>query len=108
VSEIVTRLRDRRLNVWNQAKEIADRAAEENRNFSPEEQGQWDGLNGELDKLDARIKSAIETEQRSKDQDEAFNRLQGKPQERGGQQDSKGSTELRAEDHRAFLRRDRH
>jgi HK97 family phage major capsid protein len=96
VSEIVTRLRDRRLNVWNQAKEIADRAAEENRNFSPEEQGQWDGLNGELDKLDARIKSAIETEQRSKDQDEAFNRLQGKPQERGGQQDSKGSTELRA------------
>jgi HK97 family phage major capsid protein len=102
VSEIVTRLRDRRLNVWNQAKEIADRAAEENRNFSPEEQGQWDGLNAELDKLDARIKSAIDTEQRAKDQDEAFNKLSAKPQERGGAKpESKTSTEFRA-----FLRGD--
>jgi HK97 family phage major capsid protein len=97
MSEIVKRLRDRRLNVWNEAKGLADRAADENRAFSPEEQGQWDGLNTELDALDTRIKSALDTEQRSKDQDEAFNRLQGKPQERGGgQADQKGSTELRA------------
>jgi HK97 family phage major capsid protein len=96
VSEIVTRLRDRRLNVWNQAKEIADRAAEENRNFSPEEQGQWDGLNAELDALDTRIKSAMDTEQRAKDQDEAFNKLSAKPQERGGRPEAKSSTELRA------------
>lgn len=95
MSEIVNRLRDRRLNVWNQAKEIADRAAEENRNFSPEEQGSWDALNGELDALDKRIKSALDTEQRAKEQEEAFNRLEGQPQKRGGPQQNAGTEELR-------------
>jgi HK97 family phage major capsid protein len=77
VSEIVTRLRERRLNVWEQAKAITDRAVEDNRAFKPEEQGEWEALNGELDALDARIKSAIDTEARAKEQDEAFNRLSG-------------------------------
>lgn len=95
MSDIVNRLRDRRLNVWNQAKEIADRAAEENRNFSPEEQGSWDGLNAELDALDKRIKSALDTEQRQKEQDEAFNRLNDRPQQRGGQHQQQGNDELR-------------
>jgi HK97 family phage major capsid protein len=79
VSDVVKRLRDRRANVWEQAKELADRAAEENRSFSAEEQGSWDAHNEELDKLDARIKSAMDTEQRAKDADAAFDRLQGKP-----------------------------
>lgn len=97
MSEIVKRLRDRRQNVWSQAKELADRAAEENRAFTPEEQGQWDAHNGELDALDTRIKSALDTEQRAKDADTAFAKLEGKPQERGkGQQESEGQTELRA------------
>jgi len=94
VSDIVKRLRERRLNVWNQAKEIADRAAEENRNFSPEEQGSWDALNGELDALDKRIKSALDTEQRAKDAEDAYQRLEGKPQDRGAP--DKAGTELRA------------
>lgn len=97
MSEIVKRLRDRRQNVWSQAKELADRAAEENRAFTPEEQGQWDAHNGELDALDTRIKSALDTEQRAKDADTAFAKLEGKPQERGkGQQESDAQTELRA------------
>lgn len=95
MSEIVKRLRDRRLNVWEQAKGLADRAAEENRAFSPEEQGQWDGLNTELDALDTRIKSALDTEARAKEQEEAFNRLSGKPAERGAPE-SKTADELRA------------
>jgi HK97 family phage major capsid protein len=104
VSDVVKRLRDRRANVWEQAKELADRAAEENRSFSAEEQGSWDAHNEELDKLDARIKSAMETEQRAKDADAAFDRLQGKPVTRttsGGSNettsggDSTISTELR-------------
>lgn len=101
MSDVITRLRDRRLNVWEQAKGIADAAAEQNRNFSAEEQGTWDALNSELDQLDTRIKAAIDTEQRAKEQDEAFNRLSGKPQTAGaGQQDERGK-ELRA-----FLRGD--
>jgi len=100
VSDIVVRLRERRLNVWNQAKEVADRSAEENRNFTAEEQGTWDALNEELDKLDARIKSALDSQQRSKDQEEAFNRLEGKPVERGGQ------TDARSAEIRSFLRGD--
>jgi HK97 family phage major capsid protein len=101
VSEIVKRLRDRRLNVWNQAKEIADRAAEENRNFTAEEQGQWDGLNAELDQLDTRIKAAMDTEARAKEQEEAFNRLSGKPAGGGGPQ-----LDQRAQELRSFLRGD--
>lgn len=75
MSEIVKRLRERRANVWEQAKELADRAADENRAFSAEEQGQWDAQNEELNTLDTRIKSALDTEQRAKDADEAFERL---------------------------------
>jgi len=96
VSDIVKRLRERRLNVWNQAKEIADRATEENRNFSPEEQGSWDALNTELDNLDKRIKSALDGEQRAKDTEDAFNRLEAKPQTAGGAPESRAATELRA------------
>jgi HK97 family phage major capsid protein len=83
MSEITKQLRDRRLNVWEQAKAVAAAAADQNRAFSAEEQGTWDALNGELDQLDKRIKSALETEQRSKDADDAFNRIQGRPVDRG-------------------------
>lgn len=102
MSDIVKRLRERRANVWNEARGLTDRAVEENRNFNADEQGTWDALNAELDQLDARIKSAIDTEQRHKDQDEAFNRLSGKPQERrtapetGSGQDGHTSEELRS------------
>ena len=102
-SEVAKRLRDRRLNVWNEAKGLADSAAEENRAFSAEEQGKWDALNEEIDKLDVRIKSVLETEQRSKDADAAFDALSGKKAEKGrrnapddGDGDPKYATEMRA------------
>src|SRR6266498_1190297 len=98
MSDIVKRLRDRRLNVWEQAKELADKAAEENRAFSADEQGTWDALNEEIDKLDSRIKSAMDTEQRAKDADDAFDRLAGKrePDQRTVDADvMKGNTEIR-------------
>jgi HK97 family phage major capsid protein len=79
MSEVTTRLRERRANVWEQAKALADRAADENRAFNGEEQSSWDTLNAELDALDKRIKSVIDGEQRAKDTEEAFTRLEGKP-----------------------------
>lgn len=106
MSEMVKKLRERRNNVWEQAKAIADAATEANRNFSAEEQGQWDVLNEEINQLDARIKSALDTEQRAKDTDDAFNRLhggQGKGNggapgagQRGGGQGEGEGDELRA------------
>ena len=96
MSDVVKRLRDRRLNVWNQATEISDRASEENREFSPEEQGAWDALNTELDRLDARIKSAIDTEKRAKEADEAFNALERQPVKPGIPGASNGPSSERA------------
>lgn len=96
MSEIVKRLRDRRNNVWEQAKEIADRAAEENRNFSAEEQGTWDGLNAELDALDKRIKSALEVEERAKAADETFERVAGKPADKDAPPQQQSNEEFRA------------
>jgi HK97 family phage major capsid protein len=84
---MVQRLRERRANVWEQMKAIADKASEDNRNFSAEEQGSWDAMNEELEKLDTRIKSALDTEARAKEADDAFNRLHnpGAQQRSGGQ-----------------------
>jgi HK97 family phage major capsid protein len=97
VSEVAKRLRDRRLNVWEQAKAIADTAATENRAFSAEEQGTWEALNEELDTLDTRIKSVLDTEKRSKDADEAFNAIAGKQPDNGGMMPrSKSDQELRS------------
>lgn len=87
MSTMVETLRGRRANVWEQMKALADKASEENRAFSAEEQGQWDVMSEELDKLDARIKSALDTEQRNKDADDAFNRLHGGKAKDGGAND---------------------
>jgi len=84
-SEVAQRLRDRRLNVWEHAKEIADRAVEENRALTPEEQGAWDQANEELNNLDTRIRSVLDAEKRSRDADEAFNSIAGRqPAKTGG------------------------
>jgi HK97 family phage major capsid protein len=80
MSEIAKRLRDRRLNVWNDARGLADGAAEANRSFTAEEQGTWDALNSELDALDKRIGAVLEQEKRAKDADVAYDSLVGKPQ----------------------------
>ena len=74
-SEVTKRLRDRRLNVWEQCKALADTAATENRAFTAEEQGSWEVLNEEMDNLDKRIKAALDAEQRAATADQAFNRL---------------------------------
>lgn len=83
MSGVVERLRERRANVWEEAKALADVAADENRNFSAEEQGKWDALNGEIDQLDVRIQSALKTEKAAKDTDNLFNEIRGgKPEPR--------------------------
>jgi HK97 family phage major capsid protein len=79
MSEVAKKLRDRRLNVWEQSRALADTAAEANRAFTAEEQGTWDALNEELDKLDKRIGAVLDQEKRARDADAAYNDLAGKP-----------------------------
>jgi HK97 family phage major capsid protein len=102
MSEMIKRLRERRLKVWEEVKALADRAAEENRAFEAAEQGQYDALNGELDRLDERIKSAIDTEQRAKDADDAFNKLAGGERREPGDGEQRNDTTN--EELRKFLR----
>src|SRR5229473_1570203 len=74
-SEVTKRLRDRRRQVWEQCKTLAEDAANENRAFSAEEQGSWEVMNEEMDTLDRRIKSALDAEKRSADADAAFDAI---------------------------------
>jgi HK97 family phage major capsid protein len=96
MSEVAKGLRERRASVWEQAKALADKAAEENRNFSGEEEASWTALNAELDALDKRIKSVLEGEQRAKDAEDAMSKLRGEPRKgkQGGPEDQ-GDEELR-------------
>ena len=77
MSELIKRLRDRRANVWEQAKALADGAAEENRSFSGEEERQWQEANAELDALDTRIKAVLDGEARAKATEEQFDAIHG-------------------------------
>lgn len=97
MSEMLDKLNTRRNNVWEQMKALADAAANENRSFSAEEQGSWDVMNEELDKLDARMKSAMETEKRAQEAEKMFEGLRGKPEANGpeDEQRSQTSEELR-------------
>ena len=84
-SEVAKRLRDRRLNVWNDAKKIAEDAAGENSaSFTPEEQGRWDAMQEEMGTLDTRIKAVLDTEKRAADADKAYDDLAGKQVDKRG------------------------
>ena len=78
-NELAKRLRDRRLNVFNQARAIVDVAVEENRNLSAEEQGTYEALNEEIDTLDKRIKAVLDQEKRAADADAQYATLTGGP-----------------------------
>lgn len=102
MSDLVKRLRESRLNVWEQAKSLAERAADENRAFSADEQATWETLNAEIDALDRRMKSIAEAEVRAKETEEKFAAIEGRPKEAGkDQRQADTNNELRA-----FLRGD--
>jgi HK97 family phage major capsid protein len=89
MSDMVVRLRERRAKIWEDLKAIADKATEDNRAFEASEQGAWDAMNEEMDKLDQRIKSALDTEKRAKEADESFEALT-RQEKRGGGRDGGG------------------
>lgn len=93
-SEVAKRLRDRRQNVWNDAKKIAEDAAQENRSLTDEEQGKWDAMQEEMGKLDVRIRAVLDTEKRAKDADDAFDALSGKKPAQGQAQRTAGGSKM--------------
>lgn len=101
---VVETLRERRNRVWEEAKTLADSAAEENRAFTAEEQGKWDALNEEINSLDTRMKSALETEKRAKDTDDLFNSIRG---EKKSEKPGEKAADDNQNELRAFLRGER-
>lgn len=85
-SEVAKTLRDRRQKAWHEAKELLERTSTENRAFTGEEEGKWQALNGEIDKIDERLKVVLDAESRAKSMDQAYDDLEKRPsvQARGG------------------------
>jgi len=79
MSEVVKSLRQRRLECWEAAKAVAERAADEKRSMTGEEERQWEENNAEMSKLDERITAILKGEQRAKEAEDAMSRLAGKP-----------------------------
>jgi HK97 family phage major capsid protein len=73
------RLQERRLNVWEQAKELLDTAEGEKRDLTAEEEGKYQALNADIDAIDQRVKDFIDGEKRAKDAEAAFEGLLAKP-----------------------------
>lgn len=59
-------MRERRLEMWLRAKNLAEAAAAQNRGFTPQELDLWDDLNREMEVLDRRIAAIINAENRLK------------------------------------------
>lgn len=82
MSETVTRLLERRANLVNQMREVAERAVDENRDMTAEEDRQFTEMNSEVDALQKRADAMLAGEKRAKEIEDSFASLTGKPQER--------------------------
>jgi HK97 family phage major capsid protein len=96
MSDLAQKLVDRRVSLVKNMQEIAERAVDENRDMSAEEDKTFTTMNAEVDALQKRIEAVIEGETRAKDTEEAFDRLAGKPQERKTPSENKERDELRS------------
>ncbi|MFF4347536.1 phage major capsid protein [Streptomyces sp. NPDC001530] len=94
MSEFIKRLQERRLNVWEQTKELLDTAEGEKRELTADEEQTYQRLSADLDKIDERVKDMVEAEQRTKDAEAAFAGLLDKPIE-GRQGPTDRQSELR-------------
>ncbi len=69
----IKKLLEERANVWEKAKELVDRAEAENRDFTVEEQAQYDKMFDEMDSLAKRAKRLEEQEKEDRELDKPVN-----------------------------------
>lgn len=81
--ELITRLQERRLNAWEQAKSILENAETEGRGLDAAEEEAWQRANTDLDALDERITALVDAEQRAADAAAAFAAIDARPADRG-------------------------
>lgn len=96
----IVEMRQKRVNLWEQAKGLHDRAKEEKRALSAEEREQWDKLNAEIDSL----KEQIDREERAQAIEADLAAQQARPEGEGEErQGPAGQAEYR-DVFRAYLR----
>jgi HK97 family phage major capsid protein len=84
VNPTVKKLQENRKRVWKTITDIADRAAEENRALSGDEERQYREGDSELDNLDKRIQDILNGEQRAKDTADQIEAIAGRRTEQTG------------------------
>jgi HK97 family phage major capsid protein len=102
----VKRLQERRATVWASAKAVADRASEENRNMSGEEDRQWAEWMSEMTSIDNRVQDILTGEERAKNAEQRVAALAGQPIDQsapGGGGSQQLSMEQEASELRRFL-----
>ena len=95
MSDAVKKLLERRANLVTQMREVAERAVDENRDMTADENRQFTECNAEVDALQERADAMLAGEKRAKEIEDSFASLNGKPQERKTNEQGVGA-ELRA------------
>lgn len=76
-AELIKRLQDERLRLWEEQKAALDKAEEAKRDLEGEEEQAWQRRNSRIDEIDERVKELVDGQQRADDAAAAFDRLLG-------------------------------
>ena len=68
--------------MWNEARAILETGAQENRELTAEEQGTWERMMEELDRIDGKLEGVLNAEKRAADTDAAFDAIGKRPADR--------------------------
>lgn len=96
MSAMVNALLEKRANIWEQAKGLLDKAAEEKRDLSAEEQTQYDRMTADLAELRSRADKLKEDEENARASEEALRSLSAGPKREKSSTPDGDDDELRA------------
>lgn len=99
MDDTITRIRAKRQQVWESARDLADVAASENRSFNSDEQNRWTALNEQLDGLDENLNRLLQSKNGFDRHEQVMADILGN----GGRRHSTGDAEL-VEQFRAAVR----
>lgn len=91
MADKIKELLEKRANIWEKAKELVDRAEAENRDFTAEEQVQYDKMFDEMDSLAKRAKRLEEQEREERELDKPINAGFKTPLAASGEKDDRAA-----------------